>query len=678
MPAHAVVVPLSSAGPDRPWRAIAIAVPFGAAAIVCIPLGSSAASDSLLMVGSLAAIVAGVLAIVGIGGLGSLASASRAARRTSGDLGATHYGSSDPHALVRQATLSAIASQGPFDTSRLTQRRWLRIFASLPRPVPAIVAERFRNSIRAPIGGVEGRVNAAPGFGGAVATACLCVLLAGMCVGSYGRAGGGTPSWLGLAWGIASIVALAGLVLGLLLAFMSGAAWVRRLTAPLAGWLIIDEQGVSDRAGRRWTPIDSLLVIEPVSDSGRIALARLVGPAGVRRFRLGSAASEQTGRLLLAWSHAIEAVRRRADEHAQRGANEAGAASAAAPGSAPAWRSAVEDDATLHGAERWLAGGVGAQKLEEEIPAAVAPADWRAETDERDIESVTVPLLRPLGSARLVRTLAVLGVVQLAVLGAMLALNVPLAFVAVMTCAPAVLLLAPTILGVVQFVRAERDRLAAVRAAKRILAEPEISPASRAIASALVGTPIFGRLDSEGRRWAKAIASLSPLPTALVAPGLLIHVRDLGRTARFLEPHSIEPGSVGGAPLAAGVVNLGVAALMLIVGQLWLAAIFAFLALVTLVRVPFIWYRLPIGRGGRRSLLVGPGWVRDPKGRIWTVRDSTLLVAPAADKGGVLARLVGPAGARDLIFSYAGDPEFTALWRLWTHRDPRPDLAQSQ
>jgi len=614
------------------------------------------------------------LAIVVLGMLSSTGNFARMARRLSGDLGATFYGSNDTSAPLRQAVLHALASEGAFDSQRVTQRRWRRSLERVPRPMPAVVAERFVRSIRMPTVATEGRVN--PVIGSMATVASVLVAGAGAIVFAVLISVFGTGSPVAFIVVQFMIVPLAALVVigGVIMSLCGGAQWVRRIAGSLGGWVEITPDGIRDRRGRMWSPRDSMLLVQPMSDSGQSAVVRLIGPAGPNRIRIGAASSQEVARLLDAWSRWIEAMRSDAVE---------------APGSAPTLTAAAEDGAPPRIAaasiacesaepqemEEWLAGGVGARRLAEEVPAAVAPGTWRDGDDDAEVPTVALPLLRPLGSWPLLRDMGVLIVVQTSILVVILLLNPAILIMTVAACFPVVVLSTPLIVAGVRFVRAERDRLAAQSAAKRIIADPLTNAPSRALAQCLIGRPTFISAKAEGQRWLEAIASMTPTPRALVAPGMALQVRSLGRTERFLEPHEIEPGSLGSHLLGGVVANAVVAGFFLALGLRWIGAIMAFVALVTLLRVPFIWYRLPISRSGRKSLLAGPGWLRDPKGRIWTIRDSTILVVPAAEQGGVMVRLIGPAGVRDVRFGSAADPEFTALWRLWTHRDPRPELA---
>ncbi len=664
-PPHTVFVPLPGAGPDRPWRQLVLGVAVGALSVILVMIGVSSGLDACTAIGVGGLVIAAVAALSGLASLSAVTSAARAARRISGDLGATFFGSNDPDALLRQATLAAIASQGPFDSAGILQRRWLRAFQRLPRPVPALLAERFRAAVRRPQGEPEGPLLQALGAGGTLVggmAAGLLVLVPAslIFVVSMGAGGGAGASIAGAVVALAPLLIGVGLLAGVLLSFVAGAGWVRSLGRITGGSMRIHADAVEDRRGRRWSPRDSILVIEPMTDSGKAATARFVGPAGHRRFRLGSAASAETGRLLEAWSRWCASARTEAD-----------ALVAARPPGA-------EDDESISAAERWLAGGVGARRLEEELPAAVAPGAWRDGVDDREVITATLPLLRPLGSGPLVRQFALLMSMQVAVIVVMFLINPMLLFTFGALCFPAIMLLSPTIVAVARFVRAERDRLAGAKAARRILADPTSDPASRAIAACLESTPTFASNRTESARWARTIGAIAPRPVAIVAPALALHVRQLGRTERFLEPHAIQPGAAGGQTLVGALITAASAGFFLLVGIRWLAIVLGIAALASAVRLPFIWYRLPMARSGRRSLLVGPGWARDPAGHVWTVRDATMIIAPATDRGGIFARLVGSAGVRDVAFATAADPEFTALWRLWTHLDPRPDLSAPQ
>lgn len=609
-----------------------------------------AASAVLLVVGAFSGLCA-------LGLLSTAASAAKSARRLSGDLGATAFGSIDRAAPVRQALLGALAVEGPFDSTRVVRRRWRRAFERVRRPVPALVAERFVHAFRSPDEPIEGVVR--PALGSMAMVGALLVACAGVMVFSTlaFTIGPGAPALLFVMQFVAGPLVLLLLLAAVIGLIFGGTPWMRRVAALFGGSVEITSEGIVDRRGRCWSPRGSILVLQPASDSGRSAIVRLVGPAGVRRIRVGSAASFEASRLLEAWGRWVDHL-----HEEQASATEGGVTHE------------LESTEVTRQAEEWLSGGVGLKQLEEEIPAAVAPASWRHGEDDAAVVTISTPLLRPIGSWALLRDIGLLLLVQVAVLGAMLAVDPIVVIASVSTCVPALILLAPTIIAVVRFIRAERDRMTAQRAAQRIIADPSSTDASRAIVRCLVDRPIFISHDKEALRWMDAVASLAPKPLALVAPALALEVRSLGRTERFLEPHPIQPGAIGSQMLGAAVTNAAIAGILFVIGARWFAIIMAFVAIVTLVRVPFIWYRLPLTRSGRRSFVAGPGCLRDPKDRTWTVRDSTILITPAAEQGGVLVRLIGPAGVRDIRFLSPADPEFIALWRLWTHRDPRPEL----
>ena len=75
--------------------------------------------------------------------------------------------------------------------------------------------------------------------------------------------------------------------------------------------------------------------------------------------------------------------------------------------------------------------------------------------------------------------------------------------------------------------------------------------------------------------------------------------------------------------------------------------------------------------------IVGPGFFTDSSGRYFTVADSILVVCknPREVSTELRVLLVGNGRLRRMKFNSVGDKQFVKLWRFWTCRDPRPELA---
>jgi membrane protein YdbS with pleckstrin-like domain len=75
--------------------------------------------------------------------------------------------------------------------------------------------------------------------------------------------------------------------------------------------------------------------------------------------------------------------------------------------------------------------------------------------------------------------------------------------------------------------------------------------------------------------------------------------------------------------------------------------------------------------------VIGPGFFTESSGRFFTVADSVLVVCknPREVSTELRVWLVGNGRLRRMKFNSTGDKQFVRLWRFWTSRDPRPELA---
>ena len=75
--------------------------------------------------------------------------------------------------------------------------------------------------------------------------------------------------------------------------------------------------------------------------------------------------------------------------------------------------------------------------------------------------------------------------------------------------------------------------------------------------------------------------------------------------------------------------------------------------------------------------VIGPGFFTESSGRYFTVADSVLVVCknPREVSTELRVWLVGNGRLRRMKFNSTGDKQFVRLWRFWTCRDPRPELA---
>ena len=75
--------------------------------------------------------------------------------------------------------------------------------------------------------------------------------------------------------------------------------------------------------------------------------------------------------------------------------------------------------------------------------------------------------------------------------------------------------------------------------------------------------------------------------------------------------------------------------------------------------------------------VIGPGFFTESSGRFFTVADSVLVVCknPREVSTELRVWLVGNGRLRRMKFNSTGDKQFVRLWRFWTCRDPRPELA---
>lgn len=613
-------------------------------------------------------IVGSVLCIVStMGVIGGCATAARLARRLAGELGATVYGSRDSDALLRQAALAALASETAFDSPKRRAQRWNSAFARLPRPVPAIVAERFVQFLsgRDSDAVEEGPWRPAADVNFAISSLIGYLLFAAMALPPAIAFGEDSPVIAALFFTASAAVGIFAVAVPILAIARTRLA--SRIAALHFGTLELRDGVVHASRHRSFSPRDSILIVQPSGDAGQMVIARFIGPAGVIRVRAGASKSSEVSRLLAFWRRAVAAI-------PPAGAGAASGAAGTANGPAGAAEAAEEHDGALATAERLLTGAVGRARLEEELPAAVAPGSWREAVDDEAVPTAAMPLLAPLTNRATwtrVGTCLLIQVLFFAAVAFLLPRGMRGAFIHPFLLIP---LLSPIGVAIYTFARAQTDRGRISAAAKRIAQDPGHGALARTLATASFGETALARERTLGRRWADVVQSLESRPLAVVAPAFALEVRSIGRTGRFLEPHAIQPAVASSHALGATVIFAILTAFGALMRSVWLSGIFGFLALVSFIRVPFVWYRLPLGRGGRSSALVGPGWLALPDGRTWTVRDSLLILAPSSVQSMAVMRFVGPAGARDFLFTSTNDPEFIALWRLWTHRDPRPEL----
>lgn len=181
--------------------------------------------------------------------------------------------------------------------------------------------------------------------------------------------------------------------------------------------------------------------------------------------------------------------------------------------------------------------------------------------------------------------------------------------------------------------------------------------------------------------WSSLLAKLDAAD--LGRPRTLVDERHTGSVAMIdlpeglLEPETIATGA--GAPAGCLVGFLvfmlvifafvGIATgsvVYLLVGLLCLATILPLL--------PAVRRRLPWVTDRPRLPVAGVGFVRDIKGRGWTVNDAIMLVKSHNQPVGIRIELIGEAGLLTFAFADETDPEFIKLWQRWNHPHPRPEL----
>lgn len=171
-------------------------------------------------------------------------------------------------------------------------------------------------------------------------------------------------------------------------------------------------------------------------------------------------------------------------------------------------------------------------------------------------------------------------------------------------------------------------------------------------------------------------------PRAVVDEELTPAIAAIPRPSQLLEPEPVSQSERGMLVPAVVFLVLGGSAFVDRGGDVWWRMIiFLSLSVYFFSRVPAIRDRIPILRATGLDLVAGPGWLRRRDGRRWSGRDSVLIVMRSGDgpeasrsKPGIVVRLVGPIGVRDLTFSGASDPQFATLWQRWMHPVPRYDL----
>lgn len=171
--------------------------------------------------------------------------------------------------------------------------------------------------------------------------------------------------------------------------------------------------------------------------------------------------------------------------------------------------------------------------------------------------------------------------------------------------------------------------------------------------------------------------SSKPLSIVVDAP-LDSQIRTIELSDALLEP---EPIGTSGFQRSGLVIFFTAWQTVMIVhfvrtGALHLAVMLACVNIVILLQVPKVRDAVPGLARVRPEPVAGVGWVRDPRGRLWTTDDSTLIVASLAKgKRALVVHLVGDAGSRTFTYQSTADPEFISLWKRWAHPNPRPDLA---
>lgn len=610
----------------------------------------------------LAFILTVVLVAAVLNRVGQFSKGTKEATRLSLEAGSAPRLLAMPDAQWRMAALAALSTEGHFDSTRVLTARWRRLFDPLPGPNPAFVADRFTQHLAQAITTmVEPQASGVVVRGWPAWLSAPCVLGILMLlpvptllldgVARSASATGGATNPLD-APGVQ--IALGLLVAGV--AFIIISTPVLRRALRLAGAPLVAAPGeIRTRRGGRWTPADSVLLVQPDSSGGQAGQVRLIGPAGEARLRIRNLRSLESRVLLGAWSWPWIS-----------GAVAAGALSDAA-------RPAGTEDAhqpALTTMESALAGHAPGAFIESELPAAATAGEDRPE-DAEVIAVVPLAIASRRERFPLVRIAVAVAVPTMLVTYWFL---VPGALGGMVCVGPIILTVMVAVFASIFSKRREIDR-GVIRAAHATLADPSSTELARIVAAVTARLGVRPRRDAMQREWVGMVAGLSPRPLAIVAPSVWPALRRLGRTATFLEPHQVYAGDQGGTTLAAAAPYAFMALLMGMMGSKWLAAILGVTAGFLLLNVPAVRYRLPLLRLGSASTVLGPGWVRDRKERTWTVKDSVLFVAPGAWRSGITIRLVGPAGMVTWDYASADSPEFMALWRLWTHRDPRPELA---